>query len=77
MMGHADAGVRGPSDKEVVAHLQRLASARAHLGDLARQVSNLAAADLEVASLFWSPHPAEAERLAAWIADPVVRAHLG
>jgi hypothetical protein len=39
-------------------------------------VSNLAAADLEVASLFWSPHPAEAERLAAWIADPVVRSHL-
>jgi hypothetical protein len=31
MMGQAEAGVRGPSDKEVVAHLQRLASARAHL----------------------------------------------
>jgi len=31
MMGQAETGVRGPSDKEVVAHLQRLASARAHL----------------------------------------------
>ena len=31
MMGQVDAGVRGPSDREVVAHLQRLASARAHL----------------------------------------------
>jgi hypothetical protein len=31
MMGQAEAEVRGPSDKEVVAHLQRLASARAHL----------------------------------------------
>ena len=30
-MGQADVGVRGPSDREVVAHLQRLASARAHL----------------------------------------------
>ena len=31
MMTHADLGVRGPSDREVVAHLQRLARARAHL----------------------------------------------
>lgn len=31
MMGQVDTGVRGPSDREVVAHLQRLASARAHL----------------------------------------------
>lgn len=31
MMTHADLGVRGPSDREVIAHLQRLASARAHL----------------------------------------------
>ena len=31
MMGQAEVGVRGPSDREVVAHLQRLASARAHL----------------------------------------------
>ena len=61
----------------VASRTDHAASARAHLGDLARQVSNIAAADLEVASLFWSPHPTEAERLAAWIADPVVRAHLG
>ena len=31
MMTQADLGVRGPSDREVVSHLQRLASARAHL----------------------------------------------
>lgn len=44
MMGHADAGVRGPSDKEVVAHLQRLASARAHLLHAEQAAADAAAA---------------------------------
>jgi len=50
--------------------------ARAHLVDLGRQVDRLAVADLDVGSLFWSPHAEEAERLRAWVTDPAVRAHL-
>jgi hypothetical protein len=44
MMGQADVGVRGPSDKEVVAHLQRLASARAHLLHAEKVAAEAAAA---------------------------------
>jgi hypothetical protein len=49
------------------------AAARRHLAELARQVQNLEAIDLSVASLFWSPRPAEAERLAEWISSDVVQ----
>jgi hypothetical protein len=51
--------------------------ARRHLADLARQVDNLAAAGLEVPSLFWSPRPAAAARLEEWISSAAVRSHLG
>lgn len=51
-------------------------AARRHLADLARHVDNLQASGLEVASLFWSPRPAEAARVEAWITSGAVRAHL-
>jgi hypothetical protein len=51
-------------------------AARRHLGDLTRQIESLGAAELEVASLFWSPRPAEAARLEGWIRSAAVRAHL-
>ena len=44
MIGQAEAGVRGPSDREVVAHLQRLASARAHLLHAEQVAADAAAA---------------------------------
>ena len=52
------------------------APARRHLADLARQVDRLAEAELDLASLFWSSRPAEAERLERWITSPLVRTHL-
>ena len=48
--------------------------ARLHLAELRRQIDNLVAAGLEVGSLFWSPRPAEAARLEAWITSPAVTA---
>lgn len=44
MMGQAEAGVLGPSDREVVTHLQRLASARAHLLHAEKVAAEAAAA---------------------------------
>ncbi len=49
------------------------APARRHLVQLARHVDTLAEAGLGVPSLFWSPRPAEAERLERWISSPTVR----
>ena len=50
------------------------AAARAHLAELVRQVDNLAAAELPVVSLFWTPRAAEADRVEQWISSPTVRA---
>jgi hypothetical protein len=52
------------------------APARAHLAELARQVDTLAAAELPVATLFWTPRASEADRLEQWISSPTVRALL-
>jgi hypothetical protein len=60
----------------VASSAEGAASARRHLAELARQVDRLADAELDVASLFWSPRPAEAERLEHWISSPLVRTHL-
>ena len=51
-------------------------AAKTHLAALVRQADSLRAAELPVGSLFWSPRPAEAERLERWIALPAVRALL-
>jgi hypothetical protein len=50
--------------------------ARRHLADLARRVHELAGSDLDIGAIFWSPHPAEAERLERWITSPLVTGHL-
>jgi hypothetical protein len=50
------------------------AAARAHLAELVRQVDNLAASDLPIVTLFWTPRIAEADRLEQWISAPTVRA---
>ncbi|MFL6205611.1 MAG: hypothetical protein ACJ739_09685 [Acidimicrobiales bacterium] len=51
------------------------AAAREHLADLARQADNLAAADLALGTLFWTPRPTEAARLERWIGSDAVRSH--
>ncbi len=51
--------------------------ARRHLADLTRQVDDLLASELGIEGLFWTPRPAEAARLEAWITSPLVRASAG
>ena len=50
--------------------------ARRHLADVVRQVEHLRAADQGLEGLFWSPRPAEVERLERWVTSPLVTAHV-
>ncbi len=51
--------------------------ARRHLHELDRTVRRLEASGAGIAGLFWTPNPAEAERLATWLASPFTTAQLG
>ena len=50
--------------------------ARRHLRDLLHQVASLRSSGLQVADLFWSPRPVEAERLEIWLASSLPLAQL-
>lgn len=52
------------------------AAARQHLEELVAAVERLEARGAGLEALFWSPHPAESERLTTWLAAPFVQAHV-
>jgi hypothetical protein len=60
----------------LVSSVQSGAPARSHLTDFARRVHHLQDAGIGLTGLFWSPRPAEVERLEGWITSPLVASHL-
>jgi hypothetical protein len=57
-------------------HARGAEPARRHLQELLSQVDALRRSGLDLAALFWSPHPEEAARLERWLSSPLTTGSL-